>query len=124
MPFPERLRELRKKAGLSQRDLAERVGIDFTYLSKIENGIVGPPRELVIRKLAHELAVTLKIEDETGLTDELITEAGKIPSDLARTLAQNPSALAYLRSLPTDVKSGDDWTNVTKRPGRKSRTKE
>jgi len=99
MTFPARLRELRKQAGLSQRELAVSVGIDFTYLSKIENGVVGPPREVVIRKLVHELAVALTIQDETKLADELITEAGKIPSDLAQTLARNPEALAYLRSL-------------------------
>ena len=36
MEFPERLRTLRREARLSQRDLAERVSVDFTYLSKIE----------------------------------------------------------------------------------------
>ena len=30
MEFPERLRTLRKEAQLSQRDLAEKVGVDFT----------------------------------------------------------------------------------------------
>ena len=37
MEFPERLRALRREARLSQRGLAERVNVDFTYLSKIEN---------------------------------------------------------------------------------------
>ena len=37
MDFPERLRALRKQAQLSQRDLAQRVGVDFTYLSKIDS---------------------------------------------------------------------------------------
>jgi len=32
----ERVRELRKERGLSQRKLAAHAGIDFTYLSKIE----------------------------------------------------------------------------------------
>ena len=36
MEFPERLRALRREARLSQRDLAERVNVNFTYLSKIE----------------------------------------------------------------------------------------
>jgi len=38
MKFGERLRELRKEQKISQRELATRVGVDFTYLSKIENG--------------------------------------------------------------------------------------
>ena len=35
MPFPDRLRELRRAARLSQRALAEKVRVDFTCLSKI-----------------------------------------------------------------------------------------
>ena len=52
MEFPERLRSLRKEAKLSQRELADRVGVDFTYLSKIENNRVEPPSETVLKKLA------------------------------------------------------------------------
>ena len=74
MRFPERLRSLRKEAQLSQRDLAERVGVDFTYLSKIENGRVEPPSETVLRNISRELAEVLA-QDETELSDELITLA-------------------------------------------------
>jgi len=88
--FGEEVRELRKRAGLSQRDLADRVGIDFTYLSKIENNKADPPSEDVIRKLAEEL---------NSDPHHLIVLAGKMPSDFARTLAENPDALQYLRRL-------------------------
>ena len=43
--FGVKLRELRTKAGMTQRELAGRVTIDFTYLSKIENGVMPPPSE-------------------------------------------------------------------------------
>ena len=56
MEFPERLRTLRKEAQLSQRDLAEKVGVDFTYLSKIENARIAPPSETVLKSIARELA--------------------------------------------------------------------
>lgn len=36
--FGERVRELRVAKGLSLKQLAERLGIDYTTLSKIENG--------------------------------------------------------------------------------------
>src|SRR3712207_2780275 len=35
--FGRHLRELRKRAGFSQRDLAQRAGIDFTYLRSEEH---------------------------------------------------------------------------------------
>ena len=38
MELEQRLRDLQKRKNLGQRDLAAQVGIDFTYLSKIEGG--------------------------------------------------------------------------------------
>lgn len=64
MPFPDHLRELRRTALMSQRALAEQDGIDFTYLSKIEDGRVEPPREGVLQRIAKELADKLG-RDET-----------------------------------------------------------
>jgi len=43
MTFGKRLRELRKAKGMTQMDLANEVGINFTYLSKLETGVVPPP---------------------------------------------------------------------------------
>ena len=111
MEFPEHLRSMRKEARLSQRALAERVGVDFTYLSKIENGRVEPPSETVLKKIAKELAGVLG-QDETELADELITLAGKIPSDLAETLARNPQAVQFLRSIGDDVRSPAEWQRL------------
>ena len=111
MPFPERLRELRKAARLSQKALAEKVGVNFTYLSKIENGRVDPPRESVLQRIAKELAGELGM-DEIELSDELITLAGKIPSDLAETLSRNPEIIRFLRSVGDDVRSPDDWRRL------------
>ena len=111
MDFPEHLRSLRKQAQLSQRDLAQTIGVDFTYLSKIENGRVEPPSEVVLKNIARELATALN-RDEMELGDELITLAGKIPSDLAKTLSRNPGAVQFLRSLGDDVRSPEDWRRL------------
>lgn len=71
--FGEYLRDSRKRAGLTLRDLAQRAGIDFTYLSKIENGRVPPPAESTVRTLAAQLGVD---------ADDLIARARKMPPDL------------------------------------------
>ena len=55
MEFPERLRYLRKEAQMSQRELAERIGVDFTYLSKIENRRVEPPSETVLKSISERV---------------------------------------------------------------------
>jgi len=86
--FGVKLKELRIKARLTQRQLAETVNIDFTYLSKIESDTVPPPSEKVILRLAQVLNID---------KDELITLAGKIPADIAQML-KSREALQFLRS--------------------------
>src|SRR6266566_5895291 len=90
MEFGQRLRALRKQKNLSQRDLAARVGIDFTYLSKIEVGRLDPPSEVIIRRIAQVLEA-----DE----DELINLAGRVPKDLKAVLEESPQAVELLRVL-------------------------
>ena len=41
--FGSVLRERRRAARLSQRELARQIGVDFSYISKIENGRLPPP---------------------------------------------------------------------------------
>lgn len=87
MMFGQRLRELRKERGISQKELAKKVGIDFTYLSKIETGSMDPPSEKTILALAKALNAD---------SDELLVLAKKIPSDLAEQL--DLEAIRFLRS--------------------------
>ena len=114
MDFAERLRSLRREARFSQRELAEKIGVDFTYLSKIENRRVEPPSEAVLKRISVELAGKLGM-NETELADELITLAGKVPSDIAETLSRNPQAVRFLRSIGDDVRSPADWHRLIRR---------
>jgi len=93
--FGARLRELRIQVGLNQRELADKIGVNFTYLSKIESGVMPPPSEKVILRLAEVLNAD---------RDELMTLAGKIPSDIVQIL-KNREALQLLRSRRTQQKS-------------------
>lgn len=75
-PFPERLRQARKKAGLSQKDLGIRAGMDESSASgrmnHYEKGRHIPDIDM-LKKLARELGVPLSYffcEDE--LSAELV----------------------------------------------------
>ncbi|TAK28840.1 MAG: XRE family transcriptional regulator [Chloroflexota bacterium] len=103
MSFGRTLRELRKQRGISQKQLAEAVGVDFTYLSKIENDRMPPPSEKTIKAMAQVLQAD---------ADELTRLAGKIPSDLAETLLNTPEAIQYFRSLQGDIRTRQDWTDL------------
>lgn len=91
MDFGSRIRDLRKEKDISLRDLADRVGLDFTYLSKIENGKVEPPSEDKIRKMAKVLEA-----DE----EELLDLAGKVSSgEIRKAVQANPSLGVLLRKI-------------------------
>ncbi|WP_013627493.1 helix-turn-helix domain-containing protein [Rubinisphaera brasiliensis] len=93
MRFGERLRELRQAKNLSQRDLAEQVGVNFTYISKIENeklDFAQFPGEELIRKLAKALDA-----DE----DELLILAEKIPEQIKKRVMERPDAFRKFANL-------------------------
>ncbi|HEV7679298.1 MAG TPA: helix-turn-helix transcriptional regulator [Candidatus Dormibacteraeota bacterium] len=89
--FGKRIQELRRACGLTQRQLAQQLGIDFTYLSKLENSRGDPPGDQTIRNLAQ----ALKADEE-----ELFALAGKVPSELRAKAAEDPEFAMLLRRLP------------------------
>ncbi|NEP85093.1 MAG: helix-turn-helix transcriptional regulator [Okeania sp. SIO3C4] len=86
--FGKLIRKARKEKGYSQRELANFLGVDFTYLSKLENDRADyAPKEEVIRGLARNLDL-----DE----EELIFLAGRIPQQYEEILKQNPKEMLAL----------------------------
>jgi transcriptional regulator with XRE-family HTH domain len=55
----ERVRALRKRAGLSLRGLAERSGVTHSAIDKLEKGLTPRPGVEALQKLAAALGVTL-----------------------------------------------------------------
>ena len=83
-----RREELRKTdATYSVRQVARRMGIQPSYLSKVERGEVSPPSEETTRKLAHQLGVD---------ADVLLAMAGKVSSDLQDVIRKRPALFAEL----------------------------
>ena len=76
MTFGQRLRELRKAKGMTQGELAQKTAISRTYVSKLETGVMPPPRQKIILALAKALDVN------KADTDKLFGLAKKMPSDL------------------------------------------
>jgi transcriptional regulator with XRE-family HTH domain len=92
LPFAQFIRarreELRKTdPTYSVRQVARRMGIQPSYLSKVERGEVSPPSEETTRKLANELGVD---------SDVLLAMAGKVSSDLQDVIRKRPALFAEL----------------------------
>lgn len=89
--FGELLKGLRKQKKITQRQLADLVGIDFTYISKIENGTIEPPAEDKIIKIGEVFG-----EDP----DELLIAAKKVPSHFRKVITENEHVPVFLRKAP------------------------
>ncbi len=55
----ERVREIREAKGWTQREIADRVGIDDYYISRLENGHINPTLA-TLQKLARALEVEVR----------------------------------------------------------------
>jgi transcriptional regulator with XRE-family HTH domain len=66
MEFSERLAALRKERGLTQKALAEQIGVHITQIQRYENGSIRPTLD-VLRRLAVALSVSadLLLFDQT-----------------------------------------------------------
>lgn len=100
MKFGERVRSLRKAKGWSLRDLAERVGVGFTYLSRIENGRLNfgdYPSDALIHRLADALEA-----DE----DELVILAERVPDRIRSRVLERPDVFTALAECDDETL---DW---------------
>ena len=55
----QRLRQLRKKAGWSQQKLAEKAGLSYNVITKIEQGVARRPTIQTMIKLADAFQISL-----------------------------------------------------------------
>lgn len=94
--FGSCLRNWRLQADLSQRELARRADLNFSYLSKIEAGLVAPPSEEKIRALVTALD---RNQDDAEYLVRLVHDS-KVPNDILKAaLIRNPGVGALLRRI-------------------------
>jgi len=91
-PFGSFVRDRREAlrandATFSVRQVAQRIGVEPSFLSKVERGEVAPPSEAKIVALARELG-----EDP----DVLLALAGKVSTDLQEVIRKRPELFAAL----------------------------
>ncbi|MBI2934629.1 MAG: helix-turn-helix domain-containing protein [Chloroflexi bacterium] len=86
--FGQRLRQMRKAAGLSLRELAQQVDLDFTYLSKLENDRLPAPSLRAIRRLA--IALNANYVEWVELSGKMVSarKHGELEVELRVTRAR------------------------------------
>jgi transcriptional regulator with XRE-family HTH domain len=102
--FGAKLKRYRQQAGVSQRELASRIGTDFSYISKIENDRLPPPAADTVIKICK----ALDIEE----TSELLALTGKLPSDVQSSVGTSESAQRFLREAQDLALDEEEWNSM------------
>src|SRR5947207_15158470 len=102
--FGTLLRERRRAAGLTQRALAQRAHLDFSYISKLENNRLPPPAADTVVLLCSILGVP---------ADDLLAFAGKLPRAIKESIGTSVSAQAFLREAQGLTE--EQWRQLTLR---------
>ena len=56
----ENIRKHRNKLGLSQENFAQKSGVKYTTLTKIESGVIKTPSVVIVSKIAKALGVSIE----------------------------------------------------------------
>jgi len=95
--FSTLLRQYREVAGRSRNGLAREIGIDPSYLTRLERGDREPPRQPVVENVAR--ALRLSILDR----NRLLAAAGHVPLSIAQ-LGTWDEALQDVVDVLTDAR--------------------
>lgn len=91
MPFNEKLIELRKKAGLSQEDLAHKLGVSRQSISKWELGVCEPN----IAKLQN-IAILFNVSIDNLINDNISTnETTCIDTEIIKSIEPKINRLSF-----------------------------
>jgi transcriptional regulator with XRE-family HTH domain len=84
------IRREREAKEIGLREMAKKIGVSPTYLSKVERDEFPPPAEDKVRKVAGVLGLD---------ADELLALAGRVASDLTDIIRERPREMAdFLRA--------------------------
>lgn len=101
--FGAALRERRRVARVSQRELAARTGLDFSYISKLENDKLPPPAGDTVVAISTVLGVP---------AEELLALTRKIPSEVQQHLSGSEAAQRFLLEARRLEITEDEWRRL------------
>ncbi len=104
------IRKHREDKEIGLREMAKKIGVSPTYLSKVERDEFSPPAEDRVRKIAELLDLDV---------DELLAMAGRVSSDLSEIIRDKPRAVADLLRTTRGM-SADELARLTKAAKKRS----
>ncbi len=92
------IRKAREAKEIGLREMAKRIGVSPTYLSKIERDEFQPPAEDKVKVIADILGFD---------ADDLLARAGRVSSDISDIIKRQPVELAALLRTTKGLKAED-----------------
>jgi len=102
--FGTLLKEIRRSKQVSQRELAKKVGVDFSYISKIENDRLAPPAADTIIRICEALEIPSEV---------LLAQTGKVSSEMKDAITASPAAVRFMNEIKTMKLTEDEWTTLS-----------
>jgi HTH-type transcriptional regulator, competence development regulator len=102
--FGESLKERRKSKDISQLDLAKKVGVDISYISKIENGKLPPPAAETILKISKVLNLP---------AEELLSFSGKVTDEMKDVISSSASAIKFIIKAKEMDLTDAEWDKLS-----------
>ena len=96
--FGATVRRERERLGFGLREMAKKIEVSPTYLSKVERGQFPPPSEKKVKLIANIIGCD---------TDVLLALAGRVSSELTDIIKSNPRELADFLRLTKGLTAED-----------------
>lgn len=103
MTFGEALKNLRREANISQRTLADEAGVDFSYVSKLENGRLPAPAADTVVRICEVLGVP---------PERLLSLAGKLPTEVQEAVGGSAAAQQFMRNAQQLGITETEWLQL------------
>ncbi|WP_274423474.1 helix-turn-helix domain-containing protein [Chelativorans sp. YIM 93263] len=107
-PFGERIRQLRRARGISQKDMAAAIGVSAAYLSALEHGRRSPPNWAMVQKIIGYFNI---IWDEADELQRLATLSD--PRVVVDTAGLSDGATEFANRLAQSIADLNDEDVVT-----------
>jgi transcriptional regulator with XRE-family HTH domain len=102
------IRREREGREIGLREMAKKIGVSPTYLSKIERDEFTPPAEDKVRAIAQIIECD---------PDQLLAMAGRVPSDLADIIKRHPVEMSALLRTANGL-TAEDLVRLAREAGK------
>ena len=105
MTLGETIKNKRKVLGMTQKELASKVEVDFSYISKIEKGNAKMPSKEVLAKVAQALELN---------ENELYFRNNQIPDGVHQIIISDEKVIDFLTKISNRKVSDREWEAINK----------